>query len=113
MGLYSIPRLVYDPAVGHDVNRPIPTTYDPSAYKTQEAAAKGIYDVLTQINRDLGGPDGEVIIMNPDEAAEHGVGRGWWVCWESGPFRWGSGTFLNGPWGYCETHWGFDLCFTT
>jgi hypothetical protein len=102
-------ELVYDEKKGHDVHRPFKIDYDPKTYKTKEAAARGLYDALVKENRRRGGPDGEVIIRSP---AEKLFGyECWTVCWESGPYQWGCSAFINGPWGFCETYYGFDLMF--
>lgn len=87
--------------------------WNPGAYKTAEGAAKGLYAALRKKAKAYGmNPDAEVWIKSPDESEKHGyVGRQWHVCWESGPFDWGVSVFASGPWGHCETYWGFDLAF--
>ena len=86
--------------------------YDPRKYKTAAGAAKGLYRLLREHVLEKGmNPDIECFIHSPSEAKEHGYVKSWHVCWESGPYGWAIGTFVGGPWGYCETYWGFDLVF--
>lgn len=82
-------------------------------YKTKAGAAKAAYEAICAYVRELGmDPEHEVWIKNPEESREHGYTTSWHVCWESGPYQWAIGRFISGPWGFCETHWGFDLIFT-
>ena len=87
--------------------------FDFSQFQTTEAAAKAFYEELRKHVKAIGmNPDMETWIKSPDESEAHGyVGRVWHVCWESGPDYWAVSAFINGPWGHCETYWGFDLCF--
>jgi hypothetical protein len=92
---------------------------DLSGYTTKAGAAKALYEHLRKCAKAEGqDPDIEVIIKNPEEAAAHGVGHCWWVCWEAGPYMWAVGFSLTGlarnfdaGW-YTEPHYGCDLCFT-
>jgi len=63
-------------------------------------------------------PNYEVQIYSPEESQKRGYTSGWQVVWECGPENWGvsqsMATVMSGmipPWGFCETHWGFDLIF--
>jgi hypothetical protein len=87
--------------------------WEPSKYKTKGMAARGLYRALCEACRTSGMDSAsEVWIKSPDESEKHGyVGKAWHVCWESGPMDWGCAIFTNEVWGYCETHWGFDLAF--
>jgi hypothetical protein len=88
----------------------------------REAALRG-YAALLRHALDVGetprGLSWETFCLPPDLALAHSTGGfsgpvvGWWLCWESGdwdqnpvPTR-----FCSGPWGYCESQWGFDLIF--
>jgi len=89
-------------------------------YKTKAGAAAFAYKILKAAALESGGsrlvthPDVEVWIKSPEDSEIHGyVGSAWHVCWESGPTDWAVGSYLHGPWGYCETYWGFDLIFYT
>lgn len=96
-----------------EIGREQELKWDPKAYKTKAGAAKGLYKALCKLCKDYGmDPKYEVWIKSPEESKAHGYGvDGWWVCWESGPYSWGCSVFANGPWGHCETYWGFDLAF--
>jgi len=87
--------------------------WEPSKYKTKASAAKALYKALCEACRASGmNPHYEVWIKSPEESQQHGyVGKAWHVCWESGPHDWAIAVFANGPWGHCETYWGFDLAF--
>ncbi|QXN72565.1 hypothetical protein RCTIPTONUS_95 [Rhodobacter phage RcTiptonus] len=87
--------------------------FDPSAHKTKEAAARALHEALCK-QAVLAGmsPASEVHIYTPEETEERGYRKCWWVMWEAGPYAWGCSAFINGPWGYCETYFGFDLMFT-
>jgi hypothetical protein len=93
---------------------PIELNWKPEVYQTKEAAAKALYSALCDLCKAIGmDPAHEVWIKSPAESERHGyVGRHWHVCWESGPYEWSAGLFASGPWGYCESYWGFDLIFT-
>jgi hypothetical protein len=87
--------------------------WEPKAFKTSCGAAKALYRALCKKCEQCGGdPAHEVWIKSPEESEAHGyVGKVWHVCWESGPYNWGCEVFADGPWGHCETYWGFDLAF--
>ncbi len=61
----------------------------------------------------------ETFLLNPEQSANHYAGPHWHLCYESGPSGWGDfgrskvvpAELRDGPWGYCETYWGFDLIF--
>jgi len=89
--------------------------FDPSKYKTKAAAAKALYAALVKLNKESGGPAGEVFIKNPEQREAQGYGRVWHVSWESGPYQWAIGTAFEvcnyeAGW-YTEPYYGFDLSF--
>ena len=83
--------------------------------------------------------DVETFCKSPEQSIAHSsykdcqdfeIVRHWWVCFEAGPHCWAVGTSMvnaysaieptvdnllvrciPGPWGFCETFWGFDLVF--
>lgn len=86
--------------------------FDPSKYATKAGAAKALYRALVKLNKELGGPDGEVIIRSPKEDSPCGHPC-WWVSWESGPYAWAPATDVSNydaGW-YTEPYWSFDLAF--
>jgi hypothetical protein len=91
---------------------------DLTKFKTKAAAAKAAYEHLRKLCAAEGeNPDIEVAIYSPEESRKRGYTSGWQVTWECGPHMWGLGWTLAGmaraeDWSwFCETHWGFDLCF--
>ena len=91
---------------------PLRLQFDPTAHQTKEGAAKALYEALCGLCKEMGGDPSYIWIKSPAESEAHGyVGARWHVCWEDGPYDWACGAFVTGPWGYCETYWGFDLIF--
>ena len=86
--------------------------YDPGKYKTVAGAAKGLYQALCKKAKAIGqNPDIEVCIWTPEENEAYGMGKCWRVAWEAGPYQWAINAEVDGPWGYAEPHYSFDLCF--
>lgn len=86
--------------------------YDPGKYKTVAGAAKGLYQALCKKAKAIGqNPDIEVRIWTPEENQAWGMGKCWRVAWEAGPYQWAINAEVDGPWGYAEPHYSFDLCF--
>ena len=90
--------------------------FEPSRYKTEAGAAKAFFKALCILARDLGYPDGEVILQNPERSKECGYGNNWRVSWEGGLYGWGVSASLNGlcsdSW-YTEPYYSFDVCFVS
>lgn len=86
---------------------------DFTKFKTASEAAQAAHRAIKQDCVEYGmDPNFEVSIKTPKESPNFAPGEPvWWVCWESGPASWAVAQFINGPWGFCETHWGFDLIF--
>ena len=88
-------------------------------FDSAEEAANAAYLALVMDCTDAGlDPNYEVRIYSPEESEQRGYTTCWHVTWESGPHQWGVGqsmAVITGgivpPWGFCETHWGFDLIF--
>ena len=115
----NIYELIYDPGKGRDVAHAMEVDYDPGQYKTQEAAAKGLYEALKKFAVEKYGfskelAEGEIMLFDPERAMQYSGTRQWVVVWESGPYQWAVGMSMeiSGPWGYCEPYYSFDLCFT-
>lgn len=84
---------------------------DFAGYTTAAGAAKAAHKALRKDCVEWGqDPDFEVFIYSPEQSKERGYTQGWQVVWECGPDNWGI-RFISGPWGFCETYWGFDLTF--
>ena len=103
---------VYDPKSGRDVPRHLPLDFDGSAHSTQEAAATALYEALQKLAISVGQDASEVVLWSPKENS-FCPGQ-WGVCWEAGPYDWAIGLSMqiNGPWGFTEPYYGFDLHFT-
>lgn len=115
MAQAEITELVYSPQHGRDmaVNRKI--DFDPSKYNTKEAAARGLYAALRKEAARIGqNPDMEVSLFNPERCKEYSGNEQWCVVWEAGPYDWAISMSMEiqGPWGFCEPYYGFDLHFT-
>lgn len=107
--------------------------YDGSRYRTSEDAAHAFWAHIQLVARAMGmNPGIETFIKSPKKTRKHlrdprfGDGpESWWVCFEAGPYSWAVQSTLSGvadiqtlytvstqgPWGFCETYWGFDLLF--
>ena len=74
-------------------------------YKPPKAAAHAAYKALCK--------DCELFELDPgDEVFIREEDSGVWkVSWESGPYEWSIGRFINGPWGLAEPYFSFDLDF--
>ena len=65
----------------------------------------------------------ETILIDPERAEAHGIGSGWWVCWESNPWHdqgiylgytkdvVSEGDLVGGGSFYTEPYWGFDVLY--
>ncbi len=106
--------LVYDAKLGRDTVRPLVLAYNPAKYKTQAAAAKGLYEALKRVAKKMGQAESEVRLYTPEESERFGTGKCWRVCWEAGPYEWAvrASYQISGEWGYTEPYYSFDLCFT-
>ena len=88
-------------------------------FESAEEAANAAYLALVMDCVDYGqDPNYEVQIYSPEQSQKRGYTSGWHLVWECGPTSWGlhesMGIVSGGivpPWGFCETHWGFDLIF--
>lgn len=92
---------------------------DFSGFDKVEDAASAAYLAICADCTDTGQSFAdEVQLYSPEQSAERGYTSGWHLVWECGPENWGVSEsmhiVLSGilpPWGFCETHWGFDLIF--
>jgi len=87
--------------------------FNPHAYSTPEAAAKGFYEAMKKVVIDCGqNPESELHLFKPGEGlGNEGV---WQVSWEAGPYDWAIGaslSFMMSKSWYTEPYYGFDLCF--
>lgn len=106
--------LEWDHSVKRDVWKTVEVDYDPTAYTTKEGAARGMYEALKKVAVTLGHLEEEVQLFEPTRTEKYCGTREWCVVWEEGPYQWAIGLSMevHGPWGYCEPHYSFDLCFT-
>jgi hypothetical protein len=88
--------------------------FDPKAHKTPESAARALYEALKPHVVARGqNPETELSLLSPDQTAETGYGKSWWVIWEAGPWEWSipASFALHGDGWWTEPYWGFDLQF--
>ena len=91
--------------------------YDPESYKTISGAAKGLYKALIKFLIDTGcskeTAEREVIIRTPEENANFGYSKAWYVAFEGGIYEWAHAASwsITGSWGYSEPYHSFDLTF--
>jgi hypothetical protein len=117
--MVTLHELTYSPEHGRDIAVPFQLAYSPSAFKTKEAAAKGFYEALKKFAIEKFGysqenVESEIHLYDPERTAQYSGSNAWCVVWESGPYQWAIGVSMQmqGPWGYCEPHYSFDLHFT-
>jgi len=90
---------------------PMSIDYDPKAYKTRAGAAKGLHKALCKWCGETG--YGKPFIRTPQENSDAGYEKCWHVSWEDGPYEWAIGASfqIEGPWGFAEPYYSFDLDF--
>lgn len=112
-------ELIYDPNKGRDVAHARQIDFDPEKYTTHEDAAKALREALIKyavesygFTQDLA--ESEISCWPPERTKQYSGYEAWCVVWESGPFEWATGMSMQiqGPWGYCEPYYSFDLHFT-
>jgi hypothetical protein len=84
----------------------------PTDQRNAETMAKAAYAGVRETCADLDmNPDIETFIRAPGEEAYDGTRDRWLVCWESGPYQWGSSISMALDYGLTEPYYSFDLSF--
>lgn len=119
MGNIILQELEYDMAVGHDVLKPHELDFDPQKYSSKEAAANALAVALRKFAvQTLGYTEklaaSEIVCWPPERTINYTGHKQWSVVWEGGPYEWAIPVSMQmqGPWGYCEPYYSFDLHFT-
>ena len=103
--------------------------------KTPRGAAHATYRALMKYAKKWDWPTSDLVLWDPDRAELAGFSRSWSICWESGPYEWGTnlsmgesmtaGEFngygssppeidlMGSPDWFTEPYWSFSLCFNT
>ena len=99
--------------------------------KTPRGAASATFRALKAYAKKLGYNTSDLCLWNPERSEQAGFGRTWSVCWESGPYEWGTSLsmgesmhaassgygkdpeidLINNPGWHAEPYWSFSLCF--
>lgn len=58
------------------------------AQKRAEETARKVHDYLVRMARRRGDDPRYVALLTPELTQQKGLGIGWSVCWEEGPFEW-------------------------
>lgn len=84
----------------------------PVGQRNAETLAKAAYAAIRETSAEWGqNPDIECFLKAPGEEAYDGERNRWLVCWESGPYQWGTSVSMSLPYGLTEPYYSFDLSF--